>query len=174
MANLKKAVDSQKQQLERLKQEVNALTMENAVDVDKNLEKDLRMIMEEKTEEIRKQYPPASFCRLFWEQQVEAMKAKDRRQMRWHPMLIKWCLNLKLLYHALRSSDLLVLPLERTLRYYVHFVKAKAGFQLDLDQHLLREAKFDSIPEYIRSLCASFLMKQKSKKTLCMTNIQGN
>ena len=78
--------------------------------------------------------------RLFWEQQLEAMKLKDARQVRWHPMMIKWCLSLKLLspcaYHALRSSNLLVLPSERTLRDYTHFIKAKAGFQAEVDRQL--------------------------------------
>ena len=36
-----------------------------------------------------------SFQRLFWEQQYEAVKQKDPRTMRWHPLMIKWCLYLR-------------------------------------------------------------------------------
>ena len=69
---------------------------------------------------------------LFWNQQLELLKFKDKRQIRWHPMMIRWCLSLKLLssasYLALRSSNLVILPSERTLRDYTHIVKAKTGF----------------------------------------------
>ena len=44
-------------------------------------------------------------------------------------------------YHTLRSSNLLVLPSERTLRDYTHFIKAKAGFQGEVDHQLCRGAK---------------------------------
>ena len=34
------------------------------------------------------------FSRLFWEQQFEAAKLKDAHTMRWHPLMIRWCLYL--------------------------------------------------------------------------------
>ena len=47
------------------------------------------------TPDIVKQFPSDSFQRLFWEQQYEAVKQKDPRTMRWHPLMIKWCLYLR-------------------------------------------------------------------------------
>ena len=74
--------------------------------------------------------------------------------------MIRWCLSLKLLssasYSALRSSNLLVLPSERTLRDYTHFIKAKPGFHPGIDEQLYREAKIDSIPEYQKYVCLVF------------------
>lgn len=59
---------------------------------------------------------------LLWEEQLKAATSKDSRSMRWHPMLINWHLNLKLIssasYHALRTSGFKRLPSERTLRDY--------------------------------------------------------
>ena len=56
----------------------------------------------------------------------------DPRQMKWHPTMIKWCLNLKLLsssaYSAMRTSGFLTLPSERTLRDYVHYFQSRPGF----------------------------------------------
>ena len=50
-------------------------------------------------------------------------------------MLIRWCLNIKLLsssaYHALRTSGCIKLPSERTLRDYVHYFKSEPGFQTE-------------------------------------------
>ena len=39
--------------------------------------------------------PPDSFQRIFWQQQVEAAAQKDSRTMRWHPLMIRWCLYLQ-------------------------------------------------------------------------------
>ena len=74
------------------------------------------------------------------------MQLKDARQMRWHPMMIKWCMNLRMLssscYDALRSTRVLKLPSERTLQDYTHIVKAKPGLQ-DVDEQLMKEAKLE-------------------------------
>ena len=64
-------------------------------------------------------------------------------------MMIRWCLNLKLLsssaYHALRSSGFLKLP---TLRDYMHFVKTRLGFQAEVDTMLVHEAGLSELPEW--------------------------
>ena len=50
------------------------------------------------------------------------LQKKNRRQTRWHPAMIKWRLSLKYLSssccNALRSSNVIQLPPERTLRDY--------------------------------------------------------
>lgn len=75
---------------------------------------------------------------------MEAAQVTDSRQMRWHPMMIKWCLNLKLLsssaYHSLRTSGFIKLPSERTLRDYTRYFKSKTGFQPEVDRMLVEEA----------------------------------
>ena len=37
-----------------------------------------------------------SFRPVFWDQQLQNSKKGDARQHRWHPLMIKWCLNLKI------------------------------------------------------------------------------
>ena len=68
--------------------------------------------------------PDGSFKKLFWEQQVKALMSKDPRQRRWHPLIIKWCLNLRMMssaaYENLRTTGMLVLPSQRTLRDYAN------------------------------------------------------
>ena len=98
------------------------------VQVDEVLNDDLSAIMDEHQEEIEKIYSPDSFQRLFWEEQIKARGLQKSSSMKWHPMMICWCLNLKLLspaYSLLKSSKILKLPSERTLRDYTHWVKAK-------------------------------------------------
>ena len=36
-----------------------------------------------------------SFQKVFWSQQVEAAKKKKASSMRWHPLMIRWCLFLR-------------------------------------------------------------------------------
>ena len=135
-------------------------THSEGVEVDEVMDRDLQSIMNEESAQIQKSFSNEPFKRLFWEQQLQALHAKDRRQLRWHPMLIKWCLNLKLLssssYRALRSSGVLVLPSERTLRDYTHWVEAATGFSEDVDRQLIEEAKIKSIPDFQKYICLVF------------------
>ena len=131
-------------ELARLKAKVHKSTNLNGVLVDDHLHEDLRSIMDEHNDSIEQNFPEGSFQRLFWKEQLKAAKVKTPSQMRWHPMMVKWCLNLKLLsssaYHSLRSSGFVKLPSERTLRDYTNYFQSKPGFQPEVDRMLLEEA----------------------------------
>ena len=119
--------------------------------VDENLHNDLQAVMKDQSKEISKLFPEGSFRRLFWDEQLKMAKLNNAASMKWHPIMIRWCLNLKLLsssaYHALRTSRFLKLPSERTLRDYTHFVKTRPGFQAEVDSMLVREAELSDLPE---------------------------
>lgn len=59
-------------------------------------------------------------------------------------------------YRALRSSGALVLPSERTLRDYTHWMKSDAGFSESVDRELLKEAKIDSVDDFQKHVCLVF------------------
>lgn len=132
MTNLRAEVVQQKRKISLLEERVKYLTEVAGIEVDDDINHDLSDIMDEMTEEVHKKFPENSFERVFWNQQLQAKSLKDAHQIRWHPAMIKWCLNLKLLssssYHALRSSGVLVLPSERTLRDYTHWMRSDSGF----------------------------------------------
>lgn len=100
--------------------------------------------------------------------QLKAASAKDSQQIRWHPLIIKWCrLNLKLIssaaYHSVRTSGFLQLPSERTLRDYTHYFKSQPGFQPGLNQQLQKEAAIESFQEsrrYVAILIDEMKIKQ--------------
>ena len=71
------------------------------VEVDDQMNSDLLKIMDENTERVKSDFADNSFQRLFREQQLKSTKVMDKRQMRWHPMIIKWSLHLKMLSSAL-------------------------------------------------------------------------
>ena len=62
--------------------------------------------------------------------------------MRWHPLVIKWCIYLRHLsgsaYELLRDTGCLKLPSQRTLRDYTYLTSAKVGFSSEVDAQLLK------------------------------------
>ena len=140
--------------MKKLRDMIEISAEKNGIQVQDSLSDVLLRTMKEQNHFIEDQFPAGSFRRLFWDQQFQAARTKDTRQMRWHPCMVRWCLNLKLLssaaYHSLRSSGFLTLPSERTLRDYTHFIKSQAGFSSDLDQFVADEARIDQLPEWKR------------------------
>ena len=71
-----------------------------------------------------------------------ALNAKNARQIRWHPAIIKWALHLKFIssgaYNALRG--VIALPSNRIWCDYTHWMRAGTGFSLDVDAQVVREA----------------------------------
>ena len=97
-------------------------------------------------------YPEGSFQQIFWDQQKQAMKQKDMRGIRWHPLMIRFCLYLRQhsgkAYEALRQSGCITLPSQRTLRDYSHSVKAGVGFSLEVDHQLMVASKVATSEEW--------------------------
>ena len=100
--------------------------------------------MQAETADIAKVFPPDTFQHLFWKQQLEALQ-KHARAMRWHPLMVQWCLYLRHhssgAYEALRESCCLSVPSQRTLRDYTFFMKGAAGFSTEPDKMLKEVAQ---------------------------------
>ena len=137
--------------------------------MDPNLHNDQVAIMEDKSQEINEKYPTGTFKNLFWEQQLKAAKDKGSKGFRWHPMMIRWCLNLKMVssaaYHAMRSEGFVTLPSERTLQDYSNFFQSKPGFQHEVNKQLMREAKLKELDDLQRHVVLVF-DEMKIKKDL--------
>ena len=148
MDTLRSRVSLAEKEVARLKAKIEKVTDINGVAVDEQLHKELSTIISDKSDSVEKEFPQGTFRRLFWDEQRKAAMVKDARQMRWHPLMIRWCLNLKLLstaaYHSLRTSGFIKLPSERTLRDYTNYFKSKPGFQPEVDHILVDEASLHS------------------------------
>ena len=140
--------------LRQLQEQIAKLTSENGVDVEEELDADLALIMEQESEKVCSTFAEGSFQHLFWKQQMEARLETKPQQRRWHPLLIKWCLNLRMIssaaYHNLCTSGMLLLPSERTLRDYSNVVKSGDGFKMEVLEQLYNEARMgqDEIPAH--------------------------
>lgn len=132
--SLRYRCDAAERKVKQLSANIKRLVASQSVQVDKELHSDLASVMEANNSHIHDQFAENSFQRLFWDQQFQMSKCKTSRQYRWHPMMVKWCLHLKLIssaaYHAMRSSGFVTLPSERTLRDYTHVIKADTGIKL--------------------------------------------
>ena len=119
--------------------------------VDEATHSELKQIMEENNHHIETQYPKDSFMYLFWSQQKEALTKKNLKGMRWHPLVIRWCLYLRhhsnKAYEVLRDSGLF-LPSQRTLRDYTYCTKSATGFSSNIDQQLLLASKVLTCEEW--------------------------
>ena len=86
--------------------------------------------------------PP--FMKLFWDEQQKYLRT-SKTGRRYHPMIIKYCLNLaakstaaysELRYDSATASGVLVLPSLRTLRDYRNYIKPARGFNPDVIKDL--------------------------------------
>ena len=84
---------------------------------------------------------------------MTAMKLKRKEGMRWHPLFIRWCLNLSRVspkaYEVMKESGT-QMPSRRTLNNYTHWVSAKPGFSHEVDAFLRTEAKVDELKDWQR------------------------
>lgn len=88
--------------------------------------------------------------RLFWDQQAKALSTSPR-QRRWHPMLVRWCLHLKVLSttHCEEFYSFLVEEHCRT-------IKADCGIQSEVTEQLVKEANLESLEEWQKYVAVVF------------------
>lgn len=131
---LRSKLDTKSRQVKYLKEKVSKLLENSNVSLDAEMQSDFAGIVSEMTSRVHQECPEGSFKRIFWNQQAQATKMSNKKQLRWHPAMIKWCLHLKFLssgcYHALRTSGLVTLPSERTLRDYLPLDSSWGGVHI--------------------------------------------
>ena len=156
---------SSSKQIERLKTKIAKEVERSGIQVDNMLQQDLQTIMSNSIEAVTTNYPPNSFPAVFWQQQHEAAR-RDPRGMRWHPLMVKWCLYLRHLsgsaYETLRTSGVLKLPSQRSLRDYTHYLNTTIGFSAEVDRELMRVAEINTCCEYQR--CVALIMDEMHVK----------
>lgn len=95
LAHLQVRALSAERELRLLSEKIKVSTEANSITVDPNLHDDLCAV----------------------EEQFKADHVSRAQSMKWHPMMVRWCLNLSTsCYHALRTSGFIKLPSERTLQ----------------------------------------------------------
>ena len=98
---------------------------------------DIEAVMKEASEKV--DFPEDSFQCILWEEQKKHCALKNKRQMRWHPLVIRFALALRnactSAYRVVSNSGFLSLPSERTLRDYTHWCSVSDGVQIPFIDH---------------------------------------
>ncbi len=82
-------------QLQRLKTKIAEAIESSGITVSEETNEDLCQVMSSpECSNALDQLPEGSFQQLFWQQQTEALK-KNPKSMRWHPLMVKFCLYLR-------------------------------------------------------------------------------
>ena len=149
-------------QMQRVQHRLAVAIKEEGISVDESMHGDLRQIMEKCANKVTSEHPVGSLARVFWEQLLKAASCSNQRQMRWHPLIVKWCLYLRhqssSAYETMRQSGLILLPSQRTLRDYTHYTSTAIGFFDDIDQQLMDAADISSLSGYQR--CVAVIMDE--------------
>lgn len=82
-------------QNDRLKRKIAALSEVVGISLDEDLHNDLKEIVKSESTRFLDDLLAGSIQKIFWQQQVEAASLKNARNMRWHLLMIRWCLYLR-------------------------------------------------------------------------------
>ena len=136
---IKLALQEQQLKCAKLEKELEEMKIEieNAsIAVDDEMSKDVVSMLSKIS---NKEMTP--FMQLFWQQQKKMLQASTNKGIRYHPMIIRFCLSLasksSSCYEELRNSGVLVLPSQRTLRDYRNAIKPKVGFNAEVIKDLI-------------------------------------
>lgn len=137
-------------QRDRLRKRLEEAVSAQEIAVDEQLHADLKEIMGGVGTKHMDSLPASSFQHLFWQQQYKAAARGDSRGMRWHPLMIRWCIYRSQVPRCLRDPapvHCVCLPSQRTLRDYTHFVKSTTGFSAEVDLQLMQAANIATCEE---------------------------
>ena len=129
-------------ELEQKLKEMKLEIQKSSVEVDHQLSQDITSILGKSDMNIM------PFMDLFWQQQKKLL-TRSSTGVRYHPMVIRYCLSLATkspaCYEELRKSKILVLPSQRTLKDYRNCIRPKAEFQEEVIEELkdLTNSYFD-------------------------------
>ena len=157
LANTQKQKKEAIQKVNRLSKIVGDFIQSDGVVLENNDHDVFKTILNEQNIEFDAETPQG----LLWQQQKEQLNKKDSRGMRWHPLIIRWCLSIYYsspkAYNQMSSKRLnfLRLPHINTLKKYTQFTSSTSGFNPDIIQRLIEESGVSSLPDWQKnvSLC---------------------
>ncbi|CAG2224812.1 unnamed protein product [Mytilus edulis] len=141
---LKKYNSNLVSQVAALKKKVEKSIRSEGVSLSENNSKDMVNLMTSCESTVNEQFQmKTASSAYFGHSKQKSTIWLTKRGMRWHPMLIKWCIYLKSkstsTYDSLRHSGFIKLPSERLLYNYTHVIKQGVGFKPELIDMLAEE-----------------------------------
>ena len=166
-----------KQRICRLEARLERLTESEGLSLREDDVDDLSVIFQDVSSTVNERYPPDSPQRVFWDQQMKYNSLNHKRQMKWHPLVVRFALNLKYIsstaYRALRQGGIINLPSERTLSDYTHWASVHNGVQIEFIEHFKSMLENEVAPSDLR-LCAISMDEMKIKSGLVFSKTSGH
>ena len=111
---------------------------------------------------------------LLWQQQKQQAKDKSRG-MRWHPLMIQWCLSTchtspaAYKHVASKRNKFLVLPHVNTSKRYINYTTPSSGFNRDIIEKIIIDLKLSELQEYQKNVSLAFdeMKIQSGETSLC-------
>ena len=176
LKNLKQTLKVAKQHIRRLEVKVRNLIDKEGLSLEEEDAGDIVTVINELDGRVRETYPEDSPHRIFWEQQKKYHSLNEKRQMKWHPLVLRFALNLKYIsssaYRAVRESGVIRLPSERTLSDYTHWATAHNGLQVEYVEHFKAMLNHD-LPSPDQHQCALSMDEMKIKASLVFSKRSG-
>ncbi len=177
LKNLHQSLRLAKQQIRRLEAKVKSLIEKDGIALEENDADDISTVFSEVNSAVDKNFPPNTPQRIFWDQQMTYNRLKDKRQMKWHPLVIRFALNLKYMstsaYRAVRQSGVINLPSERTISDYTHWASAHNGVQVEFIEHFKHMLESD-VSSPAQHQCALSMDEMKIKSGLVFSKRTGS
>ena len=143
-------------QVQRLTQKVLDMIESESVETTQEQHSLLSEIATEHNESACSTWPEGSPQRLLWEEQVKRSKVKSSVGMRWHPLMIKWCISLHCAspkaYRQVANSGFLKLPSLSTLKSYMKFTTPCPGFNEDVIRFLIKETNIANLKDHQKNV----------------------
>ena len=136
-----------KRRINVLVEQIHTDCTKNGIELEDGLSTSFVKIMQDNKNAALQNFQEGSIQHLLWQQQLEAATQIDSRQMRWHPILLRWCIALHAkspsAYKMMKNSKILTLPCENTLRDYTKFTDAGSGWNSDVIERIIMDHEVD-------------------------------
>jgi len=173
LENLQKAKRALTRRNQRLKEKLHKIIDKDGLQLHDDDAAIFGQIFEDADTAI-KSSTTGQFQQLFWEQQQRYNSLKDKRGMRWHPLMIRFALNLKYLSSSAYKAvgQFLTLPSERTLRDYTHVLKFDVGTSSAIIQRLKEDMDYENCTQTQKKICL-LIDEMKVKSRLVFSKTSG-
>ena len=127
----------------RLNGKLQAMIEKEGIDLGEEDASDMEELMGEVDESVKAK---KHFRCIFWKQQQVYHSLDNKRRMRWHPLMIRFALNLKYLSNSAYRAvgNFIALPSKRTLCDYTNVLSVEPGVSNEVIQRMISDMKLDS------------------------------
>eukprot|EP00111_Clytia_hemisphaerica_P004585 TCONS_00013167-protein len=141
-----------------LQSKINQMIEDESVELNETNHEIVKVVLDKEKPE----FPEGTPQWLLWQEQQKMSKLKNSRSMRWHPLIVRWCLSI---YHkspaaykqiANSKNNFLKLPHVNTIKRYTNFTKPTSGFNPDIIKRLVIDSNLEKLDDLKRNVVILF------------------